>query len=134
MQGKPDMTIEEALSTLALNTGRIATALEAIAQSQGIVSGEAEAAVKPAAKKKAPGKKPAAEKKAPAKKASKKASAKKKALTIKDDVRPVLKRLRDEISHDAVKALLKKYDASTIQQVDESNFQNVIDDALEDLE
>ena len=131
------MSLESNLAKLADVNTRIAVALEAIAQSQGIVSGEAEAAAKPAAEKKAPGKKKAAKKtaskKAPAKKAAEKPASKIK-LTIKDDVRPTLKRLRDEVSHDAVKALLKKYDATTIQQLDEKDYINIIKDAQEDLE
>jgi hypothetical protein len=132
------MTLEESFARLALNSGRIADALEAIAGSQGIVSGEippgdAPAETKPAASKKTT-------KKAAKKKTVKKTVGKKEApaeeeseLTIKDDVRPVLKRLRDEVSHAAVKSLLKKYGASTIQQLDSKNFQRIIDDAIEDI-
>jgi hypothetical protein len=91
------MTIEEALARSALNLGRIADALEALVNSQGIVPGT------------------------------------KVTLTIKDDVRPVLKRLREDKSHAAVKSLLKTYGASTLQQLEEKNFANVIADALEQL-
>jgi FtsZ-interacting cell division protein YlmF len=130
------MTIEEALSRLAINTGRIADALEAIANSQGIVP---EAPGEPEKKEPA---KPAA-KKTTKKKASKKASKKKTVgketekseskLTIADDVRPVLKRLRDEVNHAAVKSLLKKYGASTIPTLDPKHFENIIADALKEL-
>jgi len=125
--------------TIEVELKRIANALEALASAKGIVPDEP-----------APGDaeetKPVASKKT-AKKATKKAGKKtnkkvvgKKAdpadatdLTIKDDVRPVLKRLRDEVSHAAVKSLLKKYGASTIQQLDPKNFQRIIDDAIEDI-
>lgn len=112
------------------NMKRIADALEALVSSQGIVPGSetAEKDTKPATKKKADKQttvgKPTPDKKkddAPA-------------LTIKHDVRPVLKRLRDEVSQAAVKSLLKKYNASTIQQLDEKDFARVIADAEEDLE
>ena len=123
------MSLENNLAKLVSVNERIATALEALAGAQGIVPGETiaeavEAAAEPA--KKAPAKKAPA-KKAPAKKTAAK-------LTIKGDVRPILKRLRDEVSHDAVKALLKKYGATTIQQLDEKDYAAIIADAQEDLE
>lgn len=129
------MTLEECFHRIAINSGRIADALEAIAASQGIVPeapGEEEPAKKPATKKKV------TKKKASKKKASKKTVGKKEEpaetdLTIKDDVRPVLKKLREEVSHAAVKGLLKKYGASTLQQLEARNYQNIIDDALEQL-
>lgn len=137
------MTIEETLSRLAINSGRIADALEAIAGSQGIVPDmPGDDDEKPVAKKKATTKKKTAKKTATKKKASKKKASKKvgkkKAevetdLTIKDDVRPVLKQLREEVSHAAVKSLLKKHGASTIQQLDPANFQRIIDDANAEL-
>ena len=138
------MTIEEVLSRLAINTGRIAAALEAIANSQGIVSGELppnneddeseEVQPKPAAKKKT--------KKKTSKK--KKASNKQKVgkddddddnsgLTIVDDVRPVLKKLREEVSHAAVKSLLKRYGAITLKDLKEKDYAKVIADAMEEL-
>lgn len=127
------MTIEDALSRLSINTGRIADALEAIASNQGIVSDAPgdEPVAKPASKKKTT-------KKASKKKTSKKTTVGKKDepetdLTIKDDVRPVLKRLREEVSHAAVKSLLKKYGASTLQQLESSRFQDIIDDANAEL-
>lgn len=133
------MTIEEVLSRLAINTGRIADALEAIASGQGLVP---EAPGEP--EKKEPAQKEPAKKAASKKKASKKATTKKKTvgkkteeketkLTIEDDVRPVLKRLRDEVSHAAVKSLLKKYGASTVPTLDPKHFENVIADALKEL-
>ncbi len=127
--------------TIEVELKRIANALEALATSQGIVSGELPPdnhgeETKPAASKKTA--KKTANKKVN-KKTNKKTVGKKDDpadatdLTIKEDVRPVLKRLRDEVSHAAVKSLLKKYGASTIQQLDPKNFQRIIDDAIEDI-
>lgn len=132
------MTIEEALARQALNLGRIADALEAIATSQGIVSGETPP--EPVADEQPTTKKKATKKKASKKKAAKKTTVGKKKeaeaeteLTIKDDVRPVMKRLRAEVSHAAVKSLLKAHGASTMQQLDPGKFQSIIDAALEEL-
>jgi hypothetical protein len=142
------MTIEEALARSALNLGRIADALEALVNSQGIVPGTNVPGAAPWVTveeiEPEPEKKPASKKKATKKKASKKKASKKQTvgkkeeeaevtLTIKDDVRPVLKRLREDKSHAAVKSLLKTYGASTLQQLEEKNFANVIADALEQL-
>ena len=129
------MTIESDFASIKINLGRIAEALEALVASQAIVPdvpGEPEPEKKAPAKKKAAAKK-ATTKKAPAKKkAAKKAPAKKEEkaetkLTIKDDVRPVLKRLRDEVNHAAVKSLLKKFGANTIQDVDEKDYARLIE-------
>jgi phytoene dehydrogenase-like protein len=135
------MTIEEALARSALNLGRIADALEALVNSQGIVPGTKVTVeeIEPEPEKKPASNKKATKKKASKKKASKKQTVGKKeeeaevTLTIKDDVRPVLKRLREDKSHAAVKSLLKTYGASTLQQLEEKNFANVIADALEQL-
>ena len=116
--------------TMEAQLKRIADSLEAIAASQGIVSGE----LPPAEEPKAP-----AKKKVPAKKkAAKKTVGKPKEeveteLTIKGDVRPVLKRLRDEVSQAAVKSLLKKHGASTVQQLEPAKYQAIIDDAKTEL-
>jgi hypothetical protein len=135
------MTIEEVLSRLAINTGRIADALEALASSQGIVPEAPGEPVKKEPAKKEPEKATATT--TTKKKASKKASKKKvvgkkteeseSTLTIADDVRPVLKRLRDEVNHAAVKSLLKKYGASTIPTLDPKHFANIIADANKEL-
>lgn len=127
--------------TMESELKRIADALEAIAANQGIVPdvpGD-EPAAKPAASKKTSKKTSKKASKKTSKKASKKTAVGKPKeeteteLTIKEDVRPVLKRLRDEVSHAAVKSLLKKHGASTIQQLEESKYQRIIDDALEEL-
>ena len=130
------MTIENELK-------RIADALEAIASSQGIVAEPetkdtpAAAEKRQAATKKKTAKKAATKKKASKKKASKKVGKKKAepetTLTLKDDVRPVLKRLRDEVNHAAVKSLLKKYGASTVPQLDPQHFERIVADAYAEL-
>lgn len=122
---------------------RIADALEAIASAQGIVpepkteDEPAAAKKRQAATKKKTAKKAATKKKAAKKKASKKVGKKKAepetTLTLKDDVRPVLKRLRDEVNHAAVKSLLKKYGASTVPQLDEQHFERIVADAYAEL-
>lgn len=136
------MTIESDFASIKINLGRIADSLEALASSQGIVPeppGKPEPEEKAPAKKKAAPKKKAAAKKAPAKKkATKKAPAKKEEtaeskLTIKDDVRPILRRLRDEVNHGAVKTLLKKFGANTIQDVEEKDFERLIELAKAEL-
>jgi DNA repair exonuclease SbcCD nuclease subunit len=149
------MTFEQALATLAINTGRIAEALEALVGAQGIVPGAdtpkptKEKATKPPAQKELlddddddePVVEKPKNKKASKKKGKTTVVGKEKKddddapkLTIKDDVRPVLKRLRDEVSHAAVKSLLKKYNVSTIQQLKEKDYPRIIADAEEDLE
>lgn len=132
------MNIEEALSRLAINTGRIADALEAISSSQGIVADPKPAPAanedKPApAKKKKTTKKKVVKKKASETKVGKETPEPTTSLTIKDDVRPVLKRLRDEVNHAAVKSLLKKYGASTIPTLDPKHYEGIIADALAEL-
>lgn len=137
------MTIESDLASIKINLGRIADSLEALAANQGIVPdlpGDEPKSEEPA-KKKAASKKKATTKKAPAKKkkkAAEKAPAEKEEkaeskLTIKDDVRPILKRLRDEVNHAAVKSLLKKFGASTIQGIDEKDYARLIEAAKAEL-
>jgi glycerate-2-kinase len=129
----PDMTIEEALSRLAMNTGRIADAMEAIASNQGIVADVPGDDSKPPASKKKTAKKASKKKTGNKTKVGKPEEPTETDLTIKDDVRPVLKRLREEVNHAAVKSLLKKHGASTLQQLDPSKFQRIIDDANAEL-
>lgn len=119
------------------NLKRIADALEALVANQGIVAdlpGEEETP------KKAPAKK-AASKKAPAKKTgtSKKTAAKKeekdepKKLTLKGDVRPAMKQLRADVGPEAVKTILSKYGATTLQLLDEDDYAGVVADAKAEL-
>jgi hypothetical protein len=113
------------------NLKRIADALEALVNAQGIVAEpatKAEPAKKPAAKK------PAAEKKAPGKKPAAEKKEKPAALSIKDDIRPLMKQLRTEVGPAAVKTILKKYDATTLQQLDAKDYSKVIIDIQAELE
>jgi hypothetical protein len=112
------MSIENSLK-------RIADALEALVANQGIVAdlpGEEEtpkkAPAKKAASKKAPAKKTGTSKKTTAKKEEKKEEKKdeSKKLTLKGDVRPVMKQLRADVGPEAVKTILSKYGATTLQQ------------------
>lgn len=122
--------------TMEAQLKRIADSLEAIAANQGIVAdvpGDEPEAKPPAASKKKASKKKASKKKASKKTVGKKKEEVETELTIKDDVRPVLKRLRAEVSHAAVKSLLKKHGASTLQQLEPEKFQLVIDDANAEL-
>lgn len=135
------MTIEEALSRLALNTGRIADSLEALVGAQGIVPETPGADDKqdeldlppPPAKKKA------SKKKASKKKASKKTTVGKKeektepTLDLKADVRPIMKELQSKVSGAAVKSLLKKYGASTLPSLEARHYENIVADAKEQL-
>lgn len=145
------MTIEEVLSRLAMNTGRIAAALEALVESQGIVSSDTPSSNRdlfddddePEVEKP----KPAAKKKTKKKTSKKKKVANKTKvgkddddddgtnvpLTIEDDVRPVLKKMREEISHAAVKSLLKKYGASTLKDLKPKQYAAVIAEAKDEI-
>jgi len=50
------------------------------------------------------------------------------------EVRKALTLLQESLGQSHVKSLLKKYGASTLGQLDESKYQRVIDDAMEDVE
>jgi hypothetical protein len=86
-----------------------------------------------------PAKKKAAKKKAAKKKASNKTVVGKTdddddAEHTFDDVRTALKNLKAGISQAAVKSLLKKYGASTIGQVDEKHYGQLIAEAEAQVE
>ncbi len=93
---------------------RIADALEAIVQSQGIVAGTVEP--KPAAKKKA-------SKKQVVGKTEKDDDAPEATI---EDVREALKQVRAEVSQAEMKSILKKFGASTLKQMDKRHYVNVI--------
>jgi dGTP triphosphohydrolase len=148
------MTFEESLSTLALNTGRIATALESLIESQGIVNElnapdlveKAEKNIKKAAKKK---KKVAAKKVEEEEVEELKQEAKAPTKTVKvvgkqtdsdadteytiKDVRDSLKDLQAKTNQGVVKSLLKSYGASTLPQLTSANYSRVIADVREQL-
>ena len=118
------MTIEEALARQALNLGRIADALEAIAANQGIVSEPTAPAKKKAAKKKT----------------SKKAAAKNKGevtvgkqVDIDDEVewtlpmvRAELHKLQEQENQAAVKSVLKKFGGSTLKQIKDNKYGDLV--------
>lgn len=153
------MTFEESLSTLALNTGRIATALESLIESQGIVNKSdgldlvqhhkdlIEKNSKKAAKKK---KKKVAVKKVEEEVVEElKQEAKAPTKTVKvvgkqpdpdadtkytiKDVRESLKDLQAKTNQGVVKSLLKSYGASTLPQLTSANYSRVIADVREQL-
>jgi len=144
------MQIEEALAKLAINTGRIATALEAIVESQGIVAGtrppaphddQKELPLEPAAEEKQD-----AEKKPAKKKGKKKKGKKKNEIVVgkTDDevpewdlpgIRGKLHELQEAENQAAVKSALKKFGASTLGQVDAKKYAQLaehIDGLLDD--
>lgn len=135
------MNFEDALSRLAINTARIAEALESIAVSQGIVpdlsveeepAEESVPAPKKAAKKKKVGKKKA-KKKVTTDKEETVDEAPGKELTVKDDVRPVALLLKEKVSHAAVKALLERFGATTLHTLEARHYQSFIDEAMKDI-
>jgi hypothetical protein len=126
------MTIEETLSRLAINSGRIAEALEALVTAQGIVPDVPGGDEKPE-----PAKKKASKKKA-SKKTTKKTVGKTEepaepTLDLKEDVRPIMKQLQSKVSGAAVKSLLKKYGASTLPTLEPRHYENIVADAKEQL-
>lgn len=145
------MTIEEALAKLAINTGRIAEALEALVSDKGIVPDDTRLGVPTTddsepvkkKKKKVAKKKPVTKKKPATKKKTTKSKTvvgksenedeAESRLSLSKDVRPVLKRLRFEISSAAFKSLLKKYGASTVPDIDPKDYKRIVEDALRDL-
>lgn len=140
------MNFEDALSRLAINTARIAEALESIAVSQGIVpdlSVEEEPAEEEPAEESVPAPKKAAKKKKVGKKKAKKKvttdkeetvdEAPGKELTVKDDVRPVALLLKEKVSHAAVKALLERFGATTLHTLEARHYQSFIDEAMKDI-
>ena len=131
------MTIDEAFARLVLNTGRIAEALEAIAGSQGIVSGElqpdepsdkAEAVPKKKTGKKKKGKK------AKETKVGKTDDSDIEAEYTLKEIRALLHRLQEQENQAAVKSILKAQGASTLGQVDEKNYAKLADAIAEKLD
>lgn len=96
---------------------RIADALEAIVQSQGIVAGT----VEPQPVKKASKKKAASQVVGKVEKQDGDASE----ATI-EGVREALKQVRAEVSQAKMKSILKKFGASTLKQMDKRHYANAI--------
>ena len=121
------MTIESDFKAMNIHLGRIADALEAKNEQQGVVA-EASAEVKPAAKK--------AAKKTTSEKDNKTQVGKPKEDPIDDglelkDVRAALKKLQAAESQGHVKSLLKRHGASTLGQLEQAKYSIVISEALE---
>lgn len=123
------MTLEQALATLAINTGRIADALEASNEQRGVVADtpedtttrkDVDDALENVRKKTA--KKLKAEK---AKKAKETVVGKTDDETPEWDlkgIRTLLHQLQEQENQAAVKSALKKFGASTLGQVDKKKF------------
>jgi hypothetical protein len=137
----PDMSIETDFKQLRVHLSRIADALEALLAERGYVpdsptSVEVDDDDKPVQ---------ISEEK-PKKKTKKKSKKKDKVTTVgkvpteesseftMKDVRGVLKELQQKSNQAAVKSLLKKYGASTLTQVKEKHYADIIADAQEDME
>jgi len=122
------MTIEEAFTRLALNSGRIADALEALLASQGhVVDAPDEQGYLDFDSE---GKSTPTKKKA-SKKASKKKAKNEVVVGKQDDddteydlpmIRAELHKLQEQENQAAVKSVLKKFGASTLGQVDEKKY------------
>lgn len=144
------MSLESDFKQIRIHLSRIADSLEALLAERGYVATsptsvevddddepivveqpEEEVEEKPAKKK--------AKKKTKKKKTEKKTTVGKPVVdepsefSIKD-VRGVLHELQDEVNQAAVKSLLKKYGASTLAQVQEKHYADIIADAKEDME
>lgn len=113
------MSIENSLE-------RIADAIEAIVQSQGIVAGTVEP--QPVAKKKAAKKKPDTQV------VGKPADNGDPVEATIEAVREALKQVRSQISQAKMKSILKKFGASTLKQMDKRHYANAIKAAEAELE
>jgi hypothetical protein len=139
------MTIEADLASIKINLGRIAEALEALVNSQGIVPDvvqledpipdeqgqlDLESEEAPPAKKKVSKKKKGKKKD----KVVGKTDDEKPEYSLKD-IRGLLHRLQEQENQAAVKSMLKKFSASTLGQVDEKKYAQLaeaITEALDD--
>jgi len=131
------MSIESDFAQFRVHLSRIADALEALLAERGYVP-TSPTSVDDKAETPAPA----------AKKKSKKKTGKKNkgetmvgtpdvdepSIYTLPDVRKVLKKLQEKTNQAAVKSLLKKYGASTLTQVKEKHYVDIIRDAEEDLE
>ena len=127
------MTLEEAFARLAINSGRIADALEALTKSQGIVANPPEAIEPPDDDQEQLDLKPPADEKPEPKPKVKKEKKKKNEVVVgkTDDetpewdlpgIRGLLHKLQEQENQAAVKSVLKKFGASTLGQVDKKKF------------
>jgi len=126
------MSIDSDIASVKIHLGRIADALEALLEERGYVP-TGPTSVEPEPKK-------GGKKKGKKKKGKETVVGKKKDKDADNDVvdvkevRKALKLLQAAVNQAAVKSLLKKYGASTLGALDESKYQRVIDDAMEDVD
>jgi len=122
------MTIESDLKSINSHLSRIAAAMEGLLAEHGHVP-ESATTVKSPAKKKTSKKKAKARVQTLKETIVGKPSEASESEFSFDDVRGALKTLKAEVSQAAVKSLLKKYGASTIGQVDEKHYSQLIAEA-----
>jgi hypothetical protein len=120
------MSIDSDIASVKIHLGRIADALEALLAERGYVP-TGPTSIEP---KKGKGKGKGKGKETVVGKTKEKDA---DAPELKE-VRKALKLLQEAVNQAAVKSLLKKYGASTLGQLDESKYQRVIDDAMEDAD
>ena len=129
------MALETDLASIKIHLGRIADALEALLAEHGHVP-TSSTTVEPLEPQEDLDLKPA-------KKKSKKKAAKKKVVGTKavqeseyelKDVRAKLHELQEAESQAAVKSILKKYNASTLKQLEVEHYERVIDEIDDKLE
>ena len=125
------MSINTDIANVEIHLGRIADALEALLAERGYVpTGPTTVEPKKDSKGKGKGKgKPKETVVGKTKEKEKDAD-----VPALKEVRAALKKLQEAVNQAAVKSVLKKYGASTLGQLDESKYQRVIDDALEDAD
>jgi hypothetical protein len=122
------MSIDSDIASVKIHLGRIADALEALLAERGYVP-TGPTTVEPK-KDKGKGKGKGKGKETVVGKTKEKDAD----VPELKEVRAALKALQEAVNQAAVKSLLKKYGASTLGQLDESKYQRVIDDALEDAD
>ena len=125
------MTIEKDLSEIRTHLGRIAAALEGLLAEHGHVPTSPTTVEQPDEPKPAKKKKSKKKGKKPTKVG--KQDDDDRVFTL-PDIRAELHKLQEAESQAAVKSLLKKYNASTLGQVDEAHFPKIMDDIAEALE
>ena len=145
------MSIESDFRQISIHLSRVADALEAILAERGYVptgptSVTLNAEGQPVTKVEASDAVSSSEEK-PTQKTRKKKKSKKEKVTVVgkpesdepseftiQDVRKVLKTLQEAKNQASVKSLLKKYGSSTLAQVKEKHYVDIIRDAEEDME
>lgn len=127
------MSIDSDIASVKIHLGRIADALEALLAERGYVPTGPTSIEDDDDDDEPTPKKKKGKKKSKTIKVGKDKEKDPDAPSLKE-VRAALKLLQEAINQAAVKSLLKKYGASTLGQLDESKYQRVIDDAMEDAD